>query len=141
MDKVEIKQRNKIIIPFLLIGTVTILGSGIGIFFTEKYKEDATIKISFFVGLAIFCYFIYLPVRKLIKNQSIIVFETDSIILNTNKRIIFKKEEIENISVTYVDETGYFLNIQTKETTHKTNISWLDKTPNEIKELITSYGK
>ena len=45
------------------------------------------------------------------------------------------------MAVTHVDEIGYFLNIKTKDTTHETNISWLDKTPDEIKELIEGYKK
>lgn len=128
-------------VPFLLIGTVIIIGTGIGIFFSDKYRDDTTKQISFLVGVAIFCYFTYSPVRKLIKNQPIIVFETDSIILNTNKCVTIQKKEIEDMSVTYINETGYFLNIKTKDTTHETNISWLDKTPDEIKELIKVYGQ
>jgi hypothetical protein len=136
---VEIKQRKKLVIPFLLIGAVIMVGTGLGIFFSDRYRDDTTKKISFLVGVAIFCAFIYSPLRKLIKNQPIIVFETDSIILNQNKRITIQKKEIEGLSVTYIDETGYFLIIKTRETTHETNISWLDKTPNEIKELIKVY--
>jgi hypothetical protein len=115
------------------------VGTGFGIFFSEKYKDDTTKKISFLVGLAIFTYFIYSPVRKLIKNQPIIVFETDSILLNTSKSVAIQKNEIEDISVNYIDETGYFLNIKTKNATHEANISWLDKTPDEIEELIKVY--
>jgi hypothetical protein len=141
MSRVEIRQRKKMVIPFLLIGTVIMAVTGFGIFFSEKYKDDTTKKISFFVGVAIFGYFIYSPVRKLIKDQPIIVFDSDSIILNTHKRVTVQKGDIEDISVTYIEETGYFLNIKTKDSTHETNISWLDKTPNEIKELIKVYGQ
>jgi hypothetical protein len=139
MSRVELKQRKKMVVPFLLIGTVIMVGTGFGIFFSEKYKDDTTKKISFLVGLAIFTYFIYSPVRKLIKNQPIIVFETDSILLNTSKSVAIQKNEIEDISVNYIDEIGYFLNIKTKNATHEANISWLDKTPDEIEELIKVY--
>ncbi|RUT67855.1 hypothetical protein D0817_24260 [Flavobacterium cupreum] len=136
MNKVEIRQRKKIVLPFLLIGTIIIVGTGFWIFFSERYTDITSKKISFIAGVLIFCYLIYSPVRKLIKNQPIIIFESDSIILNNNKPITIKKNEIECISVTYVNETGYFLYIQTKETIHKTNIYWLDRTPDEIKKLI-----
>ena len=129
------------VIPFLSFGLLLILITGYGVFFTEKYKDDITKQISFFIGVAIFSYFTYLPVRKLLLNQPIIVMEKDSIVLNTKKTITIRKSEIEHMDVTHVDEVGYFLNIKTKDTTHETNISWLDKTPNEIKELIEGYKK
>ena len=141
MNKVEIKQRKKMVVYFLLIGTVIIISTGFAIFLSESFKAETSTKISFLVGFAIFCYFIYSPVKKLIKNQPVIIFDTDSIILKANKCVIIKKEEIEGISVNYINERGYFLNIQTKKTNHETNISWLDKTPDEIKKLINAYGK
>jgi hypothetical protein len=139
MNRVEIKQRKKMTIPFLIIGTVIMVGTGLGLFFSENYKDDATKQISFFVGVMIFGYFIYFLVRKLIKNQPIIVFETDSITLNTNKVTRIEKTEIQDVSVTYIDEKGYLLNIKTKDTSLETNVSLLDKTPDEIKQLIKVY--
>ena len=129
------------VVPFILIGVLLLLITGYSIFFTTKYRDDTTEKISFFVGVAIFGYFTYSPVRKLLKNQPIIILESDSVILNTRKAVMIPKNEIEHIEVSYVDETGYFLNIKTKDVTHETNISWLEKTPDEIKELIKRYRK
>jgi hypothetical protein len=141
MSRIEIKQRKKIVVPFLLFGAIIIISTGLGIFLLEKYKDDTSKKISFLVGIAIFLYFLYSPVRKLVKNQPIIILEKDSIILNTNKCVIIKAKEIESISVTYIEESGEFLRIKTKDNTHETNISWLDKTPNEIRDLIKVYAK
>ncbi|MBI3232081.1 MAG: hypothetical protein HYZ51_03320 [Candidatus Doudnabacteria bacterium] len=141
MRRVEVRQRKKMVVTFLLIGAIIMAVTGFGIFFSENYKDDATTQISFFVGVAIFSYFIYSPVTKLIKDQPIIVFDTGSIILNTPKRVTIQKEEIEDVSVTYIEETGYFLNIKAKDITHEINISWLDKTPEEIQELIKVFGQ
>lgn len=129
------------VVPFLSFCLLLLLITGYGAFFTEKYKDDITTKISFFIGVAIFGYFSYASVIKLLMNQPIIVMEKDSIVLNTKKTITIQKGEIEQMDVTHVDEIGYFLNIKTKDTTHETNISWLDKTPDEIKELIEEYKK
>ena len=129
------------VVPFLSFCLLLISITGYGAFFTEKYKDDLTTKISFFIGVAIFGYFTYSPVMKLLMNHPIIVIEKDSIVLNTKKSITIRKSEIEHIDVTHVDEVGHFLNIKTKDTTHETNISWLDKTPDEIRELIEGYTK
>jgi hypothetical protein len=139
MSKIEIRQRKKMMIPFLLICVLLFLITGLGIFLTEKYKDDTTKKISFLIGVVIFVYFTYPSVIKLLKNQPIIVIEKDLIVLNTKQLVTIRKSEIEHIDVTYVEETGYFLNIKIKDTTHETNISWLDKTPDEIKKLIEAY--
>lgn len=40
------------------------------------------------------------------------------------------------LSVNYINENGYFITIKIKDPNHETNISWLDKTPDEIQELI-----
>ena len=129
------------VISFLLIGTLIMVVTGFGIFFFEEYKDHTTKKISFFVGVTICCCFSYSPVRKLIKSQPIVIFETDSIIMNTNKSVTIKKEDIEDVLVTCIEATGYFINVKTKDSTHQTNISWLDKTPDEVKELIKVYGQ
>jgi hypothetical protein len=129
------------VVPFLSFCLLLILITGYVAFFTEKYKDDLTTKVSFFIGVAIFGIFTYSSVIKLLMNQPIIVMEKDSIVLNTKRMITIRKSEIEHIDVTHVDEIGYFLNIKTKDTTHETNISWLDKTPDEIKELIEGYKK
>jgi hypothetical protein len=139
MSRVELKQRKKMVLPFLLVCVVVIAGTGLAVFLSEKYMPNTATKIGFFCGFAFFAYFMYSPIRKLIKNQPIIVFETESITLNTNKAITIQKKEINDIWVTYIDDTGYFLKIKTKDTTHETNISWLDKTPDEIKKLIKVY--
>jgi hypothetical protein len=138
MKRIEIKQRKKMVVPFLLLGISVLLITSYGIFFTE-YGNDTTKKIGFFVGLAVFGYFAYSAIRKLVKNQPVIVLDRHSIMLHTNTEVTIPKSEIENIQVTYLEETGYFLNIKTKNTTYETNISWLDKTPDEIKELIKDY--
>lgn len=111
------------------------------LFSMEEYKNDTTKQISFFIGVVIFIGFTYSSVIKLVKNQPIITIDNNAIVLNEKQSIIIKKEEIEHTDVTYVNEIGYYLNIKTKDTTHEINISWLDKTPDEIRELTKAFGK
>jgi hypothetical protein len=40
----------------------------------------------------------------------------------------------------YVESVGYFFSIRTEKENYETNVSWLDKTPDQIKELITRYN-
>lgn len=115
-----------------------LISAGIG-FFTDKYKDDTTNKVSTIVGFILLAYLLYSPIKKLIKNQPIITLTDDSIVLHMTKSVVIPKENIMEIEVTYVEETGYFLTIKTENETHEENISWLDKTPDEIKDLIKKY--
>jgi hypothetical protein len=140
MNTIEIKQRKKLVAPFISVCILIMLITAGGIFLTDKYKDDTMKKVSFVVGLTVFAYLIYSPVKKLVKNQPIIILTDDSIVLYDAKQVVIRKEKIIEIDVAFVDETGYFLNIKTENETHKTNISWLDRTPNEIKDLIKKYA-
>ena len=140
MDTIEIKQKKKMVVPFIGFCILTMLiTAGIG-FFTDKYKDDTTSKVSSIVGFILFAYLLYSPIKKLIKNQPIIILTDDSIVLHMTKPVVIPKKNIMEIDVTYVEEMGYFLTIKTEKETHETNISWLDKTPDEIKDLIKKYS-
>jgi hypothetical protein len=63
-----------------------------------------------------------------------------SCILNNKKVVLISRHEIQNIEVIYVESVGYFFSIRTEKENYETNVSWLDKTPDQIKELITRYN-
>jgi len=139
MDTIEIKQRKKMVVPFIGFCILIMLITAGVFFLTDKYKDDTRGKVFFLTGLILFAYMIYFPIKKLIKNQPIIVLTDDSIVLHMTKPVVIPKNNILEIDVTYVEDSGYFLNIKTENKTHQTNISGLDKTPNEIKDLIKKY--
>jgi hypothetical protein len=72
-------------VPFLSFCLLLILIAEYVAFFTERYKDDMTTKISFFIGVVSFGYFTYSSVIKLLMNQPIIVLENDSIVLKYKK--------------------------------------------------------
>src|SRR5687768_11970434 len=102
MNTIELRQRKKMVIPFIAVCLLLILLTAYGIFFTDKYKDDTTKKIGFIAGLLIFLYFTYLPLKKLVKNQAIIVFNEEGIVLNTKKTVVIPKRDIDHLEVVYV---------------------------------------
>ena len=122
-----------VVVACLLLTTV------FGVFFMGKHKDEAIATISFIVATVAIIYFTYLPLRKAIKNEPVIVLTDDSIVLNTPRSVVIPKSEIRIIDVDYVKESGYFLNIKTDKENHVTSISWLDKTPDQLKSLIKKY--
>lgn len=127
------------VVSFMAVGVLIMLVTASGIFLSDKYKDDTTKKVSFIVGVIIFVCFMYSPAKKLVRNQPTIVLTDDSIVLHVPKQVLIPKNQITEIDIIYVEETGYFLNIKTESENHQTNISWLDKTPAEIKDLIKKY--
>src|SRR5689334_16871107 len=99
MDTIEIKQRKKMVVPFIGFGILMFIISG-GILFTDKYKDNTTSKVSFIVGLILFAYLLYSPIKKLIKNQPIITLTDDSIVLHGTKSVVIPKKNIMEIEVT-----------------------------------------
>jgi hypothetical protein len=139
MNTIEIKQRRKLVIPFIVAWVLLQLAGAWWIFFRDEYKNDIVAKGGFIAGVILFAYFTYLPVKKLLKNEPIITLTPDSIILNTSKVVVISKTDIKHIDVTMAEGNGYVLNIGTDVTSHEVGISWLDKTPAEIKALAERY--
>jgi hypothetical protein len=138
-DTVEIRQRTKWVVMFLLTGVLLFMTTGCWIFFAEKYAHDLTARRGYIVGLGIFLYFAYSPVVKLLKNQPIITFAPDSIILNTSRKTVIGRDTIRYIDVVYEEGEGYFLNIKTAQEDHKVGLTWLNTTHVQIGDLIGRY--
>lgn len=85
-------------------------------------------------------YQLFGPIKKLLSDVSIITFSEESITLRTDKVIMIPKHEIQDIEVEYIDEKGFFLKIKSSKGDFETNVSWLDKSPEQIKELIKGYN-
>lgn len=141
MSRTEIKQRKKLVVPFLIIVSLTIIGTGLGLFISDEYKEDTSSKIYFLLSTLFLGYILYHPVKKLLINEPILVFDDESITHYNPKPVNIQKDQIVQTEVKLVDDEGYFLFIKTKQTEYKISISWLDKSPDEIGELLKNYEK
>ena len=120
---------------------LTIICVGLLSFVSDKYKEDTSSKIYFILSTLLLAYILYHPVKKLLKNEPILVFDDESITHYNPKPVTIPKDQIEQTEVKLIDDEGYFLLIKTKQTEHKININWLDKSPDEIGELLKNYKK
>jgi hypothetical protein len=141
VSRTEIKQKKKLVVPFLIMVALTIICVGLLSFVSDKYKEDTSSKIYFLLSTLLLAYILYHPVKKLLKNEPILVFDDESITHYNPKPVTIPKDQIEQTEVNLIDDEGYFLLIKTKQTEHKININWLDKSPDEIGELLKNYKK
>jgi hypothetical protein len=140
MHTIEIKQNKKTLIPAISIFIVVIVLTTYFVFFTDKVGDNKIIKYGY-IPLTIFMvYQLFGPIKKLLSDVSIITFSEESITLRTDKVIMIPKHEIQNIEVEYIDEKGFFLKIKSSKGDFETNVTWLDKSPEQIKELIKGYN-
>jgi hypothetical protein len=91
------------------------------------------------VGFVVFGYTAYAPIKKLLQHQPIIVLADDSIALHEKRTVVIPKSAIQEIEVVHEEDDGYFLRIKTEKENHKASLTWLDTTPDEIKNLIERY--
>ncbi|MCE2996921.1 MAG: hypothetical protein ACK5RG_00815 [Cyclobacteriaceae bacterium] len=141
MSRTEIKQKKKLVVPFLIMVALTIICVGLLSFVSDKYKEDTSSKIYFLLSTLLLAYILYHPVKKLLKNEPILVFDDESITHYNPKPVTIPKDQIEQTEVKLIDDEGYFLLIKTKQTEYKISISWLDKSPDEVREILKNYKK
>jgi hypothetical protein len=120
MNSIEIKQRRKLVGPFFAACLLFIL-------------------IGVVVGFVVFGYTAYAPIKKLLQHQPIIVLADDSIALHEKRTVVIPKSAIQEIEVVHEEDDGYFLRIKTEKENHKASLTWLDTTPDEIKNLIERY--
>ncbi len=139
MNTIEIRLRRKLVGPFFALGLLIMLITAYVLFFTDKYKDNPMEKVGFGVGVAVFGYSAYAPIKKLLNNQPIIVLADDSIALHEKRTVVIPKSAIQEIEVVHDEEEGYLLCIKTEKKTHKASLTWLDVTPDEIKNLIERY--
>lgn len=142
MGTVEIRFQNKFLIPMLVFfGLVIIAVSGY-VFFSEEYAGKTVYKILqavFDVGLF---YYVYNHYSKLKKKGPVLLLTPDTLVIYDKTSIdkTFLWKEIQELKIEDKGE-GLCLKVKSAADNAKTNLTWLDKTPKEIEELIAVYRK
>lgn len=140
MNTIELRLRKKTVFPFtIVIILALVLGTSV-VFFKDEYNDNLLVKIASILVSTYVLYLLYPTIKKTKKHEPVIILKENEIILNNEKAVLIARHEIQNIEVIYVQDSGYFLSIKTEKENYQTNVSWLDKTPDQIKELITRYN-
>ena len=141
METTEIRQNKKTLIPMLVLLSVALLGGTYYIYFSGKYDNNVTIKIIHVFLNAILFYSIFIPAKKFIKNEPVLTLNNSEIIVNEKGRpVSILWHQIIKWKVEKEEDGGtHYLVIETVEKTRKINISWLEKSPTEIEELLRIY--
>ncbi len=136
---VEIRINKRRIIPTLVFITIPILGIAYYTFFTEKGKANSIMAYVFFLILALAFYSIYRIVKMILSDQPVLTISKSFVEINEGGNpISFIWPKISNWEV-IKGKNNHFLIIETDEQKKKLNITWLEKEPAEIEELMNQF--
>jgi uncharacterized membrane protein len=143
METIEIRQNKKTLIPMLIVVAVGLLGMVYYVYISGRFENNITMKMVYVFLTALLVYKIYNPTKKLIKNEPVLTLSKSEIKINdVGKPISFLWMQVVDWKIEKEKDGGtQYLIIETAEHNKKINISWLDKRPVEIEELIRTYKK
>jgi len=141
METIEIRQNKKTLIPMLTVLTAALFGMTYYIYFSGKFDSNNTMKIVYVFLTASLLYAIYIPTKKFFKNEPVLTFSKSEIEINEKgKPVSFLWLQVIDWKIEKEEDGGtHYLTIETADTKKKINISWLDKRPSEIEELLQTY--
>lgn len=141
METIKIRQNKKTVIPMLAVLTVALIGMTYHIYFSGTFDNNNTMKIVYIFLTASLLYTIYIPTKKFFKNEPVLTFRKSEIEINEKgKPVSFPWLQIIDWKIEKEEDGGtHYLTIETADTKKRINISWLDKRPSEIEELLLTY--
>jgi hypothetical protein len=141
MQPIEIRLNKWIwilMLTFLLAGQIVMFYFT---FFSGKFDDNTLLK-ALTVGLtAWLLYALYFPARQLIKNEPVLILSKSEITINRRgKPITYLWMQIQDWHIEKDKEnSNRYLILETTEGKKSVSITWLDKKPAEIEELINEY--
>jgi hypothetical protein len=142
MQPIEIRL-NKwkwiLMFTFLLSGQIAMIYFT---FFSGKYDSNTLLKVVTVVLTAWILYALYFPARQLIKNEPAIILSKSEITINRRgKPDTYLWMQIQGWQIEKDKEnSNRYLILETSEGKKSYSITWLEKKPAEIEELIITYS-
>lgn len=139
MESIEIRQNKKTLIPVLVIMTISLILVVYVAFFSGEFKNNKTMTFFYVFAIVSLAYGIFIPVRKFLKDEPVLTLNKSEIEINVKgKPVSFLWLQVHDWKIEKKDNNSYLI-IETSETKKKVDISWLEKTPSEIEELMQTF--
>jgi hypothetical protein len=136
METIEIRQNKKTLIPMLVLLTLAVFGITYYIYFSGRYDSNTLMKIVYVFFIFMMGATVYISAKKFFKNEPVLTLTKSEIIINeAGKAVSLLWEQVVDWKIEDNDGAHYLV-IETHEQKKKLNISWLDKRPAEIEELL-----
>lgn len=139
METIEIKPNKKLLGGFMIFILLVMTGMTFYIFTSAKYANNSLIKIGYIVFNAYLIYSIYKLIRLLRSNRPTLTISKDALSFSHGDiEHSYKWNNIQDISV-FLEDSNSYLKVSTLDGEKKITLSWLDKSPKKIKELVDAY--
>ena len=141
MQTIEIRQNKKAARIILISPLAAWIGFNYYVYILKGLKTNTALNMMNLVVMGIMAYSIYIGIKRLRSDNPVLIFTKSDLTINENGNpesflwLQIIEWKIEN------DDGTKYLKIQTADTTKKVSISWLEKKPREIKELMTEYSR
>lgn len=133
METVEIRMVRKLIIG--LIGLFIII-MGITLHFEYNAGYFWNLNVSIVAGHLLFIVFLIAALRMVFRNDPVITLTSEFIKV---RKVTIPWPEITHWQIEKDNDDEYILNVRTSTSDNSTSLSWLEKTPDQIRELIETY--
>ena len=141
MQTIEIRRNKKALTIMLISSAAVWIGFNYYVYVLKGLKTNTELNIMNLVVTGIMAYSIYIGTKRLRSNDPVLIFTKSDLTINEKgDQESFLWLQIAEWTIENDDGTQY-LKIQTADTIKKISISWLEKKPREIKELMTEYSK
>jgi dipeptidyl aminopeptidase/acylaminoacyl peptidase len=140
MQPIEIRLNKWIWIPMItfLIASLTVMFYIT--FFSGKFDDKTLLKLLTVGLIAWLGYWLYFPVRQMIKNEPALTISKSEITINKKgKPVTYLQIQGWHIEKDKENSNRYLI-LETTEGKKSYSITWLEKKPEEIEELIITYG-
>jgi hypothetical protein len=145
MEPIEIRYDKKKLITAIALFSVCIAGSAGIVYFSNKIDSRPILKYIIAITDSFAIYVIYVMLRRIIDNKVIIRFDQDAIEIEDGKgpaRFYWKDVRDLQIEKRKTTKSKVFvMKIADGSKTRSLDLSQLDKTTDEIRDLIAWYRK
>lgn len=141
MDTIKIRYRKKLLLPFLIIVILGIIAGNIyWIFYQKEQKYYYPILMVYLLIDMWFIRFANKVFPKVINDEPVITLSQYFIEIHEKETVLLNWNEISSIKIEQKD-SNHFLKIISGDKKIDMDVSWLDKTPDELSALIFELYK
>ncbi|MFM2361836.1 MAG: hypothetical protein RLZZ316_738 [Bacteroidota bacterium] len=142
METIEIRQNKKKTVPLLVVVILITAAMAYLVLCLGKLEDYKVLKFFFIVLTAIVLYRSYFPVKMLLKNVPILIFDPSALTLNEKGNPLYILwHELVDWKIEKNTNEMHYLIVTTAHQSTRLNISWLDKSPAEIDAIFTAFDK
>jgi DMSO/TMAO reductase YedYZ heme-binding membrane subunit len=141
MEPVEIRQKSISSVSFSAVLLIALIGMNYQIFVVNSNRALSLLGLFSLASSVYLAYVIFLLIMRAVTKEPIIALDNNTITIKKGlKTIACPWASIHSLEF-YKNESSTYLKFRTEGKTQKIGINWLDRSPEEIVEIILAFHK